>query len=170
MSSKHGVIGIFADPHELIDAAAAARRAGCRDLDAFTPYPVHGIDKVLGIKKSWISVVTLLFGLLGCFGGLFFQIWVSAIAWPINVGGKPMLSIPAFIPITFESTVLLGGVMTFIGVLSFCGLPRFKGAIVDLRVSADAFALWVPVKESQQIPHVEQMMKEHGAYETRVVT
>lgn len=170
MSSKQGVIGIFADPHELIDGAVAARRAGHQNLDAFTPYPIHGIDKVLSIKKSWVSVVTLLFGLLGCFGGLFFQIWVSAIAWPINVGGKPMLSIPAFIPITFESTVLLGGVMTFIGVLSFCGLPRFKNSIVDPRVSADAFALWVPVKEGQQIPQVEKMMKEYGAYEVKVLT
>ncbi|MBI2346043.1 MAG: DUF3341 domain-containing protein [Deltaproteobacteria bacterium] len=170
MSSKQGVVGIFADPHELIDGAVAARRAGHQNLDAFTPYPIHGIDKVLGIKKSWISVVTLLFGLLGCFGGLGFQIWTSAVAWPVNVGGKPMLSIPAFIPITFESTILLGGVMTFIGVLSFCGLPKWKGRIVDPRVSADAFALWVPVRESQQISHVEKLMKENGAYEVRVVT
>lgn len=170
MSSDRGVVGLFADPHELMDGAAAARRAGCDGMDAFTPYPVHGIDKVLGIKKSWVSVVTLIFGLLGCLGGLGFQCWTSAVAWPLNVGGKPMASIPAFIPITFECTVLLGGVMTFLAALTFCGLPRRKRALVDPRVSADAFALWVPVSETQQLASVERLLKAEGAYEVRVVS
>lgn len=169
MSSSQGVVGLFADPHEIMDGAAAVRNARFNNLDAFTPYPVHGIDKILGIKKSWVSVVTLLFGLAGCFGGLFFQIWASAIDWPLNVGGKPMSSVPAFIPVTFESTVLLGGIATFIAALSFCGLPRGRKGIVDPRVSADAFALWVPATDPHRIAEAGRIMKEHGAYEVRIV-
>ena len=156
-----GVIGIFADPHELIDGGNVLRKARYRNMDAFTPFPVHGIDKALGIKRSWISAITLLFGLLGCAGGLALQHWTSAIDWPLNVGGKPMSSIPAFIPIVFECTILVGGVATFFAALAFCGLPRSPRKLIDPRVTADAFALWVPVQESQQMSSVEKIMKEH---------
>lgn len=170
MSSNRGVIGLFADPHELMEGATAVRKAHFHGLDAFTPYPVHGIDKILGIKKSWISVVTLCFAVFGCFAGLYLQIWTSSVDWPLNIGGKPMNSVPAFIPITFEMTILFGGIATFLAALTFCGLLRGKKAIADPRVSSDAFALWVPTTEAQQIEKVQGLLKEHGAYEVRVVT
>lgn len=170
MSSSQGVLGLFADPHELMEGGTALRQAHFTGMDAFTPFPVHGIDKVLGLKKSWISAVTLFFALCGCLGGLVFQCWVSAIAWPINVGGKPMYSIPAFIPITFETTILFGGIATFIAALSFCGLPRRKSVALDPRVTADAFALWVPATEPDRIAKAQTLLKEHGAYDVQVVT
>ena len=169
MSSDRGVIGLFADPHELIDGTVALRKARFDGMDAFTPFPVHGIDTALGIKKSWLSVVTLVFGIMGCFGGLALQVWTSAYDWPLNVGGKPFWSVPAFIPITFETTILCGGIATFVAALSFCGLPRFNRMPVHARASSDAFVLWVPVQAAQQ-SQVEQLLKEHGAYEVQYVS
>lgn len=169
MSSNSGVVGLFADPQELIAGATAARKARYENLDAFTPFPVHGIDQALGLKKSWLSIATLLFAFAGCLGGLGLQLWTSAVDWPINVGGKPMASVPAFIPITFECTILFGGIATFVAALSFCGLLRGKKAIVDPRVSADAFALWVPLAAPGKSGEVEQLLRDHGAYEVRII-
>lgn len=168
MSSK-GVVGIFADPHEIKEGADALRKARFHHLDAYTPFPVHGIDKCLGLKRSWISAVTLLFGIFGCVGGLALTIWTSAIDWPIIVGGKAFASIPAFIPVVFECTILFAGVSTFFAALYFCGLPKPPKALVDPRVTNDAFALWAPVKDPQRIAEAQRLMKEHGAYEVTIV-
>ncbi|MBI4366470.1 MAG: DUF3341 domain-containing protein [Deltaproteobacteria bacterium] len=168
-ASPSGVVGLFADPHELIAGATAVRQARYDGCDAFTPYPVHGIDTALGLKKSWVSATTLVFGILGCFAGLYFQIWTSGIDWPINVGGKPLASVPAFIPITFECTVLFGGIATFLAALGFCGLLRGKKAIVDPRVTDDTFALWVPARSEERIREAERLLREHGAYEIRTI-
>lgn len=166
--AQQGIIGLFSEPEQVKAGAVALRQAKYDGMDAFTPYPVHGLGDALGLKRSWVSAVTLLFGLLGCLGGLVFTIWTSAYDWPINIGGKPMVSIPAFIPIVFECTVLLGGVMTFFAVWWFSGLPNYGRKLVDPRVTKDAFALWIPLQHEGQRGEVERMLKEHGAYEVRV--
>lgn len=169
MSTTSGLIAMFRDSDALLKGGAELRQRGVEGMDAFTPFPVHGVDHALGIKRSWVSAVTLLFGVLGCLGGLLLQIWTSAYAWPLNVGGKPLASVPAFIPIVFESTVLLGGVCTFFGVIGFCGLPRVKRPPVDPRVTADSFALWVPVPAGTSTADAERILKAAGAYEVRNV-
>src|SRR5262249_15224576 len=107
-----GILALYDNPDSLLDAAAQTREHGFRNVDAYTPYPVHGLSEALGIRKSWIPWVTLVMGLSGAIGALFFEIWTSAMDWPINVGGKPFVSLPAFIPITFEGGVLIGGTTT----------------------------------------------------------
>src|SRR5258706_13082881 len=109
---SRAVLALYDDPDRLLNAAAVAREHGFRDMDAFTPYAVHGLSEVLGIKKSWIPYVTLVMGLTGAALGLTFEIWTSAVDWPLIVGGKPYVSLPAFIPITFESGVLIVGTTT----------------------------------------------------------
>lgn len=139
-----GVLAIYDNPDTLIAAAARVREHGYRNADAYTPYPVHGLSEALGIKKSWIPYVTLIMGLTGAALGLLFEIWTSAVDWPINVGGKPFVSLPAFIPITFESGVLIGGTMTLAALLLACGLPNYNAPILDRSLTDDRFALFIP--------------------------
>ena len=139
-----GALALYDNPDALIHAAARAREHGFVDLDAFTPYPVHGLSEALGVKKSWVPYVTLVMGLGGAGLGLLFQIWTSAYDWPLNIGGKPMVSLPAFIPVTFETGVLLGGTMTVAALLFACGLPNFKTPILDRDITNDRFALFIP--------------------------
>jgi hypothetical protein len=135
------VLALYDDPDHLLNAAAIAKEHGFEGLDAFTPYAVH---EALGVKKSWIPYVTLVMGLSGAALGLTFEIWASAFDWPINVGGKPMISLPAFIPVTFECGVLLGGTMTLAALILACGLPDMKGPILDRNLTNDRFGLYVP--------------------------
>lgn len=171
MSSKLlGMVGLFKDPYHLLRAAKESEKRRFKHCDAFTPYPVHGLDKILGIRRSLIPWVTLLFGLAGCFGGLGLQIWTSAFAWPLNIGGKPFFSIPAFIPITFECTVLLGGLATFAALLVFCKLPDYHLHKLDKEITNDAFALYIPAKEEGfREGDVKGFLQECGAYEIKMV-
>lgn len=139
-----GVLALYDDPDKLLHAAAIAKEHGFPDLDAYTPYAVHGLSEALGIKKSWVPYVTLVMGLTGASLGLTFMIWTSAFDWPINVGGKPMISLPAFIPITFECGVLIGGTMTLAALLAACGLPNWSKPILDRDLTNDRFGLWIP--------------------------
>jgi hypothetical protein len=143
-AGEHGLLALYDNPDSLLHAAARAKEHGFEGLDAYTPYPVHGLSEALGVRKSWVPYVTLIMGLGGAALGLFFQIWVSAIDWPINVGGKPYVSLPAFIPVMFESGVLLGGTMTLAALLFACRLPNLKVPILDRNITNDRFALYVP--------------------------
>jgi len=139
-----GVLALYEDPDTLLRAATLVRERGFTGADAYTPYAVHGLSEALGIKKSWIPYVTLVMGLTGAGLGLYFQIWTSAYDWPINVGGKPFISLPAFIPITFESGVLIGGTMTLAALLVACGLPDFTTKVLDSNLTNDKFAIFIP--------------------------
>jgi ActD protein len=138
------VLALYDDPDRILRAAAMAKEHGFAGIDAFTPYPVHGLSEALGVKKSWVPYVTLITGLGGAALGLYFEIWTSAIDWPIIVGGKPFVSLPAFIPITFECGVLLGGTMTLAALFAACRLPDFRAPILDRSITNDRFALYVP--------------------------
>lgn len=139
-----GVLALYADPDSLLRAASLVREHGYTGADAYTPYPVHGLSEALGVRKSWVPYVTLVMGLTGAGLGLLFQIWTSAYDWPIIVGGKPHISLPAFIPITFECGVLIGGTMTLAALLVACGLPDFSSPVLDRDITNDRFALFLP--------------------------
>jgi hypothetical protein len=135
------VVGYFDDEHRLIAAAQAARAAGVGVSDAFIPYAVHGLDEAIGQRPSRLPWVCFLAGLLGGASALSFEIWVSAVSWPINVGGKPFASIPAFIPVTFELTVLSAALCSAGAFLFRSRLfPGRKSAPLP-RVTDDRFAL-----------------------------
>ena len=138
------ILALYDDPDRLLNAAALAKEHGFQGMDAYTPYPVHGLSEALGIRKSWIPYVTLVMGLSGAALGLTFEIWTQAFDWPINVGGKPMISLPAFIPVTFECGVLLGGTMTLAALLVACRLPDLKTPILDRNLTNDRFGLYIP--------------------------
>lgn len=138
------VLALYEDPDRLLNAAAVVKEHGFTGVDAFTPYPVHGLSEALGIRKSWIPYVTLVMGLTGAGLGLTFEIWTSAYDWPLIVGGKPMVSLPAFIPVMFESGVLIAGTMTLAALLIACGLPSLHKPILDRDLTNDRFGLYIP--------------------------
>lgn len=144
MSSKEvGILAIFDHPDDLIHAIKKVRHLGLRKVDVFSPFPVHGVDAALGLKRSWIPWATLALGLMGwCLGG-YFQYWTMAIDWPVNVGGKPDFAWPAYVPIMFESMVLIAGVLTTFILFGVCRLPNPFQKIFDPSLTCDRFGLFV---------------------------
>jgi Alternative complex III, ActD subunit len=119
----YGVMAEFDDPSSLVAATTRAREEGYRHMDAYAPYPIEELHDALGEHHSRLPLVVLIGGLLGCIGGYGLQYWVSVIAYPINVGGKPFHSWPAFVPVTFECTILAAALSAVLGMLALNGLP-----------------------------------------------
>lgn len=105
-------IGFFEDEHRLLSAARECRDRGIPVLDAISPFPVHGLDEALGIEPSRLPYVTLAGGVVGATLGLLLQYWTAGVNWPLNIGGKPLDSFPAFVPVAFELTILFAGLST----------------------------------------------------------
>ena len=136
------LVGIFKNEDDVLKATAAARKEGLEVVDVYTPYAVHGLDRAMGLPPSRLPWVTFLLGLFGALTMTIFQYWVSAVDWPINVGGKPWHSWPAFVPVIFEVTVLCAGVGTVLFFIFWTGLkPGGQSPMGDLRVTDDRFAL-----------------------------
>jgi len=120
----YGLIAEFNEPEQVLVAAQRARAAGYRRLDAFTPYHVEGLAEELGMHSTGVPVITLLCGMTGGLTGYGMQFFAATIHYPLNVGGRPLHSWPAFVPITFELTILFAALGTVIGMLLLNGLPR----------------------------------------------
>lgn len=123
-SNIHGLMGEFATPEELIHAVEKVREAGYRRIDAYAPFPVEGLYEALGLKRNMVPLITLIGGLAGGLGGFFFQYWASAITYPLNIAGRPLNSWPAFIPVTFELTILGASLSAVFGMLALNRLPH----------------------------------------------
>jgi len=119
----YGLIAEFESPESLIEAAHGARAAGFRRLDAFTPMPIEGLAEAVGFEKTRLPLAVLIGGICGCIGGFLLQYYPSVIDYPVNVGGKPLNSWPAFVPVTFEMTILAAAITTVLGMLAMNGLP-----------------------------------------------
>lgn len=143
-NNARGAVVYFKSSAEVLAGARAATTKGFANVETYTPFPIHGMDEALGLKPSIVPWATLVGGSLGFGLATHLQIWTSAFDWPINVGGKPMISGPAFIPIMFELTVLLAGLSTAFFMLAINGLPSFKPNPFDPRISDDLFALYIP--------------------------
>jgi hypothetical protein len=119
----YGLMAEFEDEEHLLEAGRRAYGEGYRNMDAYSPSPIEGMAEAIGYKKNVMSPIVLAGALTGAIGGFFLQYWISAINYPINVGGRPYNSWPSFIPITFEMTVLFGSLFAFFGLLAVNGLP-----------------------------------------------
>lgn len=119
-----GVIAEFDTPEQLIHAVEKVRAAGYHRYDAFTPFPVEGLAHAMGLKRNMVPFITLLGGLAGGLGGFGLQYWAAGIAYPLNIGGRPLNSWPAFIPVTFEMTVLGAALCAVFGMLALNRLPQ----------------------------------------------
>jgi len=139
--SKVRTVGWFEQEAQILNATKAARKAGLKVVDAYTPYAVHGLDKAMGLKPSKLTWVCFLAGLGGGSSMLALMIYTSAISWPLNVGGKPFASVPAFIPVTFEATVLCAALTTVLAFFVRSKLFPGKRVVPLERVTDDRFAL-----------------------------
>ena len=113
----------FDEPSLLVAATHRAYQEGYRRMDAYSPFPIEELHEALGIHSTRLPLIVLIGGLCGCLGGYLLQYWVSAVAYPINVGGRPFHSWPAFIPVTFECTILVASLSAVLGMLALNGLP-----------------------------------------------
>ncbi len=158
----YGITALFKSPDEIISAANKIAEAGYTKFDVNTPYPVHGMDDAMKLKPSRLGFITLVFGLSGAVIALLFMYWTMSVDYPMVIGGKPFFALPAFIPVTFEVTVLLATVMTVISMLAiFFGLPRNSHPLHDTnymkKVSNDHYGI---VIESGDPKFDELKMKE----------
>jgi hypothetical protein len=144
----------FKREEDLIQAVGFANRAGWRVLDIYSPYPLHATAQLLGLPRSRLPRAAFVFGLAGIALALWFQFWVSAFDWPINVGGRPWNSLPAFVPVTFETMVLCAGLGTVLAWLVACRLyPGKKSALSTLKVTDDTFVLEVQGPADPEVVH-----------------
>ena len=120
----YGLLAEFPQPEDLLRAAAAAHAAGYRRMDAYTPFPVHGLSDAIGFHSTRLPVIVLIGGILGACFGFGLQYWYEVIHYPMNVGGRPHNSWPAFIIITFECTILFAALSAVLGMLALNGLPQ----------------------------------------------
>jgi len=151
IEGTYGVIAEFTDPQELLDAANAAREAGYTELDAYSPFPIHGLSDAIGFHHSRLSAVVLAGGIIGGLSG-FFMCWYANVIWyPLNIGGKPYNSWPAWIPITFECTILFAAFAAVLGMLALNGLPMPYHPVFNVprfdQASRDKFFLVIQARD-----------------------
>jgi hypothetical protein len=119
----YGVIAEFDNPTALVNATRQAREAGYRKLDAYSPFPIEELSDALHLHKNKLPLIVLLGGISGLVVGYLMQYYITVIYYPINIGGRPLHSWPAYIIITFELTILFASIAAVLGLLALCGLP-----------------------------------------------
>src|SRR6185312_6884681 len=151
MKPLWGLLAEFDTPAELLRAARAAYREGYRKMDAYSPFPIPDLAETIGLRRDSVPLLTLIGGLIGGCGAYILQYWINVIAFPLNVGGRPLHSWPSFIPVTFEMTVLFASFGAFFGMWALNRLPavyhplfnseKFAGA------SRDRFFLCIETRD-----------------------
>lgn len=165
------VYGHFTDELELLDAVKELKSKGIRIADVRTPFPVHGLDAALKFPRSHLPKVAFAAGVIGGSLGLLFQVWVFTKGWPLNFGGKPYLSLPSFVPVTFELTVLFAAFAMGIAFLLRSNLgPGKIPNILDEEVTNDHFQIILSAKNNN-LSEVElaEALKATGALDVKQV-
>lgn len=167
-SNKNFLVGVFDDEDVLLSAVRKIRSAGVKIHEVYSPFPVHGLDAELGYKRSRLPIAAFMFGMTGTSLALLMQIWMLGYDWPMIIGGKPFASLPPFIPVTFELTVLLaalGMVGTFMIVSDMkpYGWPRQ----FDIRSTDDkhVMAIDLDLNAAKNKPDLVKILQDAGAVE-----
>ncbi|OYP31613.1 quinol:electron acceptor oxidoreductase subunit ActD [Rhodopirellula sp. MGV] len=149
----HGMMAEFTTVDTLLSACRRIRDAGYTKTDAYTPFPVHGIDKALGIKPTILPWICFFAGLTGTCIALTMEIWMNGVDYKYIISGKPFISLPAFIPVAFELTILLASFGAFFGMWALNGLPRFSNPMFTDprfdRATDDRFFLYIDAKDER---------------------
>ena len=177
MAKQHKEIGVLAEydsPQAIYHACEQIRIAGFKRFDSYTPFPVHGLDKAMGLRPSYLPWLVLVAGMSGACLAMFFMIWVSAYAYPLNIGGKPTWSIPAFIPVTFEVTVLFSGLTAVFGMFGLNSMPRYNDPLFNIsrfaKATDDKFFVMIESRDPKyDQKSVIDFLKQSGATSITVV-
>jgi hypothetical protein len=166
MAIKKFVVGCFDDEQVLFPAVKNVRKAGYKIHDVYTPMPIHGLDAAMGLRDTSLHTAGFIYGIAGTATAFSFITWVFTTDWPMNIGGKPFFSLPAWIPIMFELTVLFSAVGM---VLTFCYLcqlaPFVKKDHFHLRATDDLFVMAIECSEKTNETEVTQFLQNIGAIE-----
>jgi hypothetical protein len=150
-SQLFGVMGEFSTPEDLLAATKKAREAGYKHVEAYTPFPIEGLAEAVGFKWTAVPLLTLIGGVGGGLTGFGLQYWVAAITYPINIGGRPLNSWPAFIPVTFELTVLGASIFAVVSMLALNKLPQPYHPVFNVerfgQASTDKFFLCIEARD-----------------------
>jgi len=161
------VLGVYDDEDVLMDAIKKVRESGVKIEEVYSPFPVHGIEEVLGYKRSWLSVAAFMFGITGTILALTMMIGMMGIDWPMIIGGKDYIPIPSFIPVTFEMTVLLasfGMVGTFFVISNL--KPWGKPRIYDIRITDDKHVMAIDLDSNDKSEaDIKKVLQGSGATE-----
>ncbi len=171
-TNKLFVYGIFNDDDTVMNAIPALRKKGMRVKDVISPFPIHGLDHALGLDRTRISICCFLYGMTGLSLALLMMYYMNIFDWPMDIGGKPSWAfyknLPAFIPVTFESTVLCaahGMVITFL--LRSKLLPGVEPNVIHPRMADDHFVMAVQIQDASEATNVEAALRAAGAIETK---
>src|SRR5215467_13390297 len=170
----YGLIAEFDDPGALVAATAKARDAGYRRMDAYSPFPIEELHEAMGAHHSRLPLIVLIGGLVGCLTGFALQYWVSVITYPVNIGGRPFNSWPAFIPVTFECTILGASLAAVLGMLALNGLPMPYHAVFNVPrfalASRNRFFLCIESRDRQfDLDATRSFLESLGPREVSVV-
>jgi hypothetical protein len=165
------LVASFADPDSLLAAVTAIRARGIKVYDVYAPFPVHGLDQAMGLRPSRLGFVPLAAGTLGLLAALAFQFYANVFDWSMNVGGKPDNSTLAFLPITFEITILAAGLATALAFFLRAGLfPGASAALAAPGVTDDRFAIVLRWKSTGfEATEAHLILRERGAIDVRHV-
>ncbi len=169
---KQYLMAIFSEEHDLLKSIKQVREKSFKIHDVYTPYAVHGIEEVMGLKPSFLTYVCFAFALTGVLVAILVQFWIGSIDWPINVGGKPFNSLPAYLPVTFELLVLFGGLGVVFSFLLIARLrPGKKAPIIHPAITDDRFALLIEVPDAAfDFESAEAILKQNNAKEIKQIT
>lgn len=145
--SIYGVLAEFKNPKELVDAASAVEKSGYNKYDTYAPFPIHGMEKAMGLKESPLGWIVLGGALMGLIGAVTLMVWVMGYEYPLNISGKPFINIPVYVPIAFELTVLLSAFAATFGMFALNKLPRFHNPLFNVerfqKASDDGFFICI---------------------------
>lgn len=164
----YAIVGEFDDADTLVEAAGKARGEGYRKVEAYSPFPVHGLAEALEVRDSMVFIITFLAGFGGFIVGCGLQAWTSSVDYPMNVGGRPYISWPSFVPVAYECTILAAAFGALIGMLGLNGLPRPYHSIFNTpnfeRASQDKFFLAIESVDRRFDPvNTADFLKSAGA-------
>jgi hypothetical protein len=170
----YGLMAEFDNPEDLLEAAQRAHAAGYRRMDAYSPFPVEGLSAAIGFHRTHLPLVVLLGGIAGGLGGYLLQYFVSVIDYPLNVGGRPFHSWPAFIPVTFEMTILIATLSAVLGMLALNGLPMPYHPVFNVPrfelASRNLFFLCIEAADSQfEVERTRQFLQSLRAQQVHEV-
>jgi hypothetical protein len=172
--ANFGLLAEYDNPGKLMKAAKLVNRAGYTKFDAHSPFPIHGMDEAMGLKESKLGWIVLSHALAGFAGGLVLQVWAASVAYPINIGGRPFANIPAFVPVTFELTILLSAFAAVFGMLFLNNLPKHHHSLFNSKnfdgVTDDKFFISIEAEDGMYSEEeTQKFLKETGASRVETV-